>query len=378
MTDAVRARMPTARSRDSSAAGQPGVQGTREELFSSLSSELRCSLDEDYGFLHLEGGWRGVLGWRHEELRGCSWAELVHPADRRRTHRAIDRLLASGGAESGLKLRMAAASGGHRLISWMLIAGPGPDRIIALGLAEPVQPTGERVALEGRVAELEAECEAVEQFAGMAAHQLAEPLVIAESSALLVAEELGADLDPFLRARLDAIGRGAARARQLIDALLHDARTAHRLPDLKPVRVGEVVHEVLGSMQAALLERGARTVVGPQPTVRADPVLLRVIYENLLYNALKYGPREGGEIRVDAQLASRGWRLSVTSEGSPIPEADVPRMFEPFRRLPDERRAQGSGLGLAICARLVERLGGTIGVEPREHGNSFFFVLAPA
>jgi signal transduction histidine kinase len=378
MTDAVRARMPTARSRKGIAAGQAEVQATREELFSSLSRELRCFLDEDYGFLHVEGGWRGVLGWRLEELRGCSWEELVHPADRRRTHKAIDRLLASGGAENGLQLRMAAASGGHRLVSWTLMAGPGPERIIALGIAERLQLTGERAALEDRVAELEAECEAVEHFAGMAAHQLAEPLVIAESSALLVAEELGEGLDPFLRARLDAIGRGAARARQLIDALLHDARTAHRLPDLKPVHVGEVVHEVLGSMRAALLERGVRTIVGPQPTVRGDADLLRVIYENLLSNALKYGPREGGEIRVDAQLEPRGWRLSVTSQGTPIPRPEVPHMFEPFRRLPDERRAPGSGLGLAICARLVERLGGTIGVEPREHGNSFFFMLAPA
>ena len=76
---------------------------------------------------------------------------------------------------------------------------------------------------------------AVERFAGTAAHQLAEPLVIAESSAILVAEELGADLDPLLRERLDAIGRGAARARRLMDALLADARTAGRPLELGPV-----------------------------------------------------------------------------------------------------------------------------------------------
>ena len=69
--------------------------------------------------------------------------------------------------------------------------------------------------LAARLTELEDRYMAVERFAGTAAHQLAEPLVIAESSAILVAEELGSDLDPMLRGRLDAIGRGAARARRL-------------------------------------------------------------------------------------------------------------------------------------------------------------------
>ena len=46
--------------------------------------------------------------------------------------------------------------------------------------------------------------------------------------------------------------------------------------------------------------------------------------------------------------------------------------------MPGERRAPGSGLGLAICARIVDRLGGTIGVEPQPEGNSFYFILPAA
>ena len=99
---------------------------------------------------------------------------------------------------------------------------------------------------------------AVERFAGTAAHQLAEPLVIAESSAILVAEELGADLDPMLRGRLDAIGRGAARARRLMDALLADARTGGRhARRCVPSTLASVVDETLASLEPQIEERSA-------------------------------------------------------------------------------------------------------------------------
>ena len=139
-------------------------------------------------------------------------------------------------------------AGGHRLTCWTFVAGSGTDSILGLGRdahgpADASRDETPSVCLERRNADLAARLEeledryaAVERFAGTAAHQLAEPLVIAESSAILVADELGEDLDPLLRDRLDAIGRGAARARRLMDALLADARTGGTTPAARPGR----------------------------------------------------------------------------------------------------------------------------------------------
>ena len=217
----------------------------------------------------------------------------------------------------------------------------------------------------------------MEGFAATAAHQLAEPLIVAESGAIMVAEELGDDLDPELRARLDAIGRGAARARQMVDALLMDARSRQRL-ELRPSTSTPVVGAGAGGPRAPFATARHRRRRRRCPTVRAEPRLLAVIFENLLSNALKYGPRDGGRIEIPQSATSDGWRLIVASEGAPLPADRRERIFEPFRRVPGERRAPGSGLGLAICARLVDRLGGSIGVEPRADGNTFCFVLPAA
>jgi signal transduction histidine kinase len=366
------------RSRDAS-------DGVREAFFASLSRELRCTLDAGERFASVEGAWAPLLGIEPADLHGWHWDEIVHHADRSRMAGALARLRSRGGVERNLVVRLALPDGSHEETTWTFLTGPAPDCFIGLGRCEAPHEDGDREALARlerenaqlteRVAELEERSAAVERFAGTAAHQLAEPLVIAESSAILVVEELGPDLDPFLRDRLDAIGRGAARARLLIDALLQDARSAEEPLDLSPVDVGPVIAAAIGALGDRLEERSVKPVVGPLPTVRAEPRLLSVIFENLLSNAIKYGPRVGGEIRIDAVREGDDWRLSVTSPGTPLPESERGRIFEPFRRVPGERRAPGTGLGLAICARLATRLGGRIGVDPQPGGNSFFLIL---
>jgi signal transduction histidine kinase len=107
--------------------------------------------------------------------------------------------------------------------------------------------------------------------------------------------------------------------------------------------------------------------------------LLSVVLDNLVSNALKYGPRRGGRVVIAAQRRSERWRISVTSGGMPIPADEAARIFQPFHRVPGERRVPGIGLGLTICARLMERLDGTIGVEAgAEDGNTFWIELRPA
>jgi signal transduction histidine kinase len=230
--------------------------------------------------------------------------------------------------------------------------------------------------LETLVAELEARNAALEAFAAMAAHQLAEPLIIVESAAILISEDLDPDVDPLLRDRLHAIGTVAARGRRQVDALLLDARTADSPPELSSVDVSEVVHEVLELLASRIEQRRATIDIGPLPVLHAVDGLLTVIFENLISNALKYGPRQDGRIWVDAEPAAEGeWCFAITSEGPPIPPDDAERLFEPFRRGAQERRSNGHGLGLAICQRVVHRLGGSIGVVPSPTGNCFYFVL---
>jgi signal transduction histidine kinase len=95
-------------------------------------------------------------------------------------------------------------------------------------------------------------------------------------------------------------------------------------------------------------------------------------------NALRYGPRTDGEVRIEARRERTQWRISVTSRGPTIRKEDRVRIFEPYRRGTHERRVAGAGLGLTICRSFIERHNGDIGVVPARGGGNRFWFTIPA
>ena len=100
---------------------------------------------------------------------------------------------------------------------------------------------------------------------------------------------------------------------------------------------------------------------------------------NLLSNAVKYN-RPGGRIVVDAEPTDNGMlRLSVADTGPGIAEQDLGEIFEPFTRLKPSSHGdiEGSGIGLTITKRLVEMMGGRIGLQSALGQGSLFWIELP-
>jgi signal transduction histidine kinase len=198
-------------------------------------------------------------------------------------------------------------------------------------------------------------------LAAFVAHELIQPLLHAEAVARALSEAgraLGAAGD------LDAFRSGTARARRLAEALLRDAQTGERRLERRPVDTHRLAEETAMLLAPQIADRDVDVEIGALPEVRADPVLLGGVFMNLFTNALKYGPRSGGRIRVGAEREAAAWRFRVASAGRPIDPAERDRLFRPFVRGTAERQEPGSGLGLALCRRIVERHGGEIGLRP--------------
>jgi signal transduction histidine kinase len=242
-------------------------------------------------------------------------------------------------------------------------------------LPEPRRsPPGDVAGLRARIDELERHNEELHRFSAAVAHELKEPLIAIASYATLLTERLAGALDAESAQDLEALVRGATRMRVIVDTLLQRARSALP-PERVRVELAELAEECAATLEPEISGRGARVVVRSLPAVTGDPLLLCSVLQNLLTNALRYGAREGGVIALAAARAEGGWRITVDGDGVPIGAGDRARIFDPFQRGRGERRAAGIGLGLAICREIVEQHGGTIGVEPLEHGNRFFFTL---
>jgi signal transduction histidine kinase len=237
--------------------------------------------------------------------------------------------------------------------------------------------------LSARVAQLEREKADVEAFAAIAAHELLEPLVMAEAYVAMVCERLDEHRHADSRRDLDALSRGSARTRLVIESLLHDARTSGRALSRRAVDLNTVLGDCLLVLAPEIEARGLHIEVGRLPTVACDQGLILGVFRNLLLNALKYSPRRAGAIHVGVTEETGERRFFVESDGPTIPPEDREAIFEPFHRGKDERRARGSGLGLTICRSIVERHGGTIGVSAATgngggRGNRFYFTLPGA
>ncbi len=229
--------------------------------------------------------------------------------------------------------------------------------------------------LEARIAKLETRNAALTRFSFEAAHELMEPLVIAEGAAQLVIEELGRDLDPFLRRRLEAIGRVSADTRLLVEALVQDAGMSERSLEFRRLNLRDVVDDSMALVEQRVKSQGIDVVIGPLPTMRIAPQLLSIIVRNLLLNAVKYASRDKGKIRIQARRTGAEVRLSVASAGTPLEPALIERLFRPYERGEERRDEPGFGLGLAISSRVARRLGGRMGATSTRWGNTFFVVI---
>jgi signal transduction histidine kinase len=191
-----------------------------------------------------------------------------------------------------------------------------------------------------------------------------------------------------LRQLVPTFGVMAASAKRtvsLIDELLDVTRARLRRSlqlNRRPTDLVALLHEGIDEYQTSddqpriRLRSQSPTLVGCW-----DQARLERLFGNLLSNAIKYSP-SGGDVEVEvshvAKSADRWAVVKVHDHGMGIPAADLPFIFEPFKRATNVGpRIGGSGIGLTSARYLTEQHGGTITVESEEGAGSTFTVRLP-
>ncbi len=139
----------------------------------------------------------------------------------------------------------------------------------------------------------------------------------------------------------------------------------------------EVFDECLStfSKPAAEKEMKFSTDIPEDFRVYADLDLMKIVANNLVGNAIKYGS-EHGTILIRAKKNADGAEIEVYNDGTPLTEADQEKLFKRFSRLPDQLKKQrGTGLGLFITKEIIKLHDGRIWVETKPFGNSFVFTI---
>ncbi len=174
----------------------------------------------------------------------------------------------------------------------------------------------------------------------------------------------------------DVLGEDGNRyVERMSHCTLYMQRLIHDLIDLSRVgRLADVAADVdLAELVRTIADEASSTHpavrfhVGPLPVVTADPVGFRQLYTNLVENAISHGGRPDLAVTVTATSRVDGsLELSVADDGKGIPPEHRERVFGVFERLDGPSSSSGTGMGLAICRKIVELLGGSIGIHGTE------------
>ena len=236
-------------------------------------------------------------------------------------------------------------------------------------------------ALEQRVRERTAELEAanreLEAFSYSVSHDLRAPLRTLNGFSKILVDEEGPALSDHGRHLLQRIQAASLRMDRLIEDLLNLASLGRQELKRADVDLTDIAEVIRSDLVEAQPGRSVAWHIQPGLAARADPVLIRVVLDNLLRNAWKYtAERAEADITFTVQVAGAENVFCIRDNGAGFNPAQAYKLFKPFQRLHKSDRFEGTGIGLATVSRILQRHGGRIWAEGAEgQGAAFHFTL---
>ena len=359
-----------------------------EKVFALSPTPIVVGALEDGRYLAVNEAWLQLHGYQRADLEGQGSLSLgvwADPADRAR----IVEMISRGIEVHRLPTRFRKKSGEifETLYSATLADWKGNRAIIAAPqdvtelrrAAEEIRNLNETLELrvKQRTAALEEANRELEAFSYSVSHDLRAPLRALSSFSALLGEKSSVSADAEAASYARRVNAAASRMGTIVDALLDFSRLSRRELALRPVNLAERVDSVIGDFAHLTAGRSVRWVVGPLPVVQGDAILLRLVLQNLLDNALKYTiSRDEAVIEIDSKWVDDANVIRVKDNGIGFDMLYAAKVFGVFERLHAEGEYEGTGIGLANAQRIVQRHGGRIWCEatPGE-GAAFFFSL---
>jgi PAS domain S-box-containing protein len=344
---------------------------------------------------------RGIItdvNQQMEALTGCTRDELIgapfknYFTDPDRAEAGIKRVL-SGSKVTDYELTARARDGKETVVSYNATTFHDRDRKLQ-GVFAAARDVTERKRFERTLQENNIELErakaaaekanlAKSDFLSSMSHELRSPLNAILGFAQLISSD-SPPPTPAQTASIDQILHAGWYLLELINEILDLAQIESGKLALsrEPTSLAEVLLECQAMIEPQAQKRGIRMTFpnsGCPYFVDADRTRLKQVLINLLSNAIKYN-QPNGTVVVDCTMiaakrnAAERIRISVRDTGAGLPSDMLSQLFQPFNRLGQERSTEeGTGIGLVMSKRLVELMGGLIGVDSIVGSGSVFW-----
>jgi PAS domain S-box-containing protein len=236
-----------------------------------------------------------------------------------------------------------------------------------------------RLELSCSNAELVSANKELESFSYSVSHDLRAPLRHIDGFTRILKEEHSGGLSPEGLRYLELILAAANHMGHLVDDLLALARIGRKEFVRQKTKLDQVVRQAIADLPPETVEREIEWHIEPLPEMYCDPGLLRLVFSNLLANAVKFSrARRPAVIEVGTRKSDGVTTLFVRDNGVGFDFKYADKLFGVFQRLHRQEDFEGTGVGLATVQRIVHRHGGCIGAESQpDCGATFSFTLGP-
>jgi PAS domain S-box-containing protein len=232
--------------------------------------------------------------------------------------------------------------------------------------------------VKARTAQLEAANRELEAFSYSVSHDLKAPLrAIAGFSSILIEDHYD-KLDDEGKHLLNVVQGNAQKMGELIDDLLALSRVGRKEIDLSEIDMDKLAKTVFDEIKATVPEREIQFDIKPLPSTNCDEGLLRQVFFNLLFNAIKFTKfKEKAIIEVGgyAEGAENVYYVKDNGVGFDMQYND--KLFRAFQRLHSDKEFEGTGIGLATVQRVINRHGGKTWAEGKVNEEATFYFTLP-
>ncbi|SMD36011.1 PAS domain S-box-containing protein [Reichenbachiella faecimaris] len=228
-----------------------------------------------------------------------------------------------------------------------------------------------------KVAELiKSKNQEMEQLTYVASHDLREPLLTIKNYVRVLKEDCIDILSEEAELYISSILRATGRMDNLITGLLDYSRLGVS-KKIEMVNLEELLISIQQDLDKIIDVNKATIKVNPMPTIPAYPLEIKLLFQNLIHNAIKFHNNDTHPvITISSKKIKKGLQFEVKDNGIGIDEKNRSTIFTIFRKLHKKKEYEGTGIGLAHAKKIVEIHNGTIWVESElNKGSSFFFTI---
>ncbi len=232
--------------------------------------------------------------------------------------------------------------------------------------------------LLGAMSQIESRVVERDTFLHMLSHDLRQPLNTIVNFSGILENECGDKLPETAIKNVRRIRKSGERMQALLDTLLGLVRLEQRQIVFLPVPLARVLSGVEDDLAAQLSPSAGCVESADLPVVAGDESLLRVVFQNLVSNAIKFA-REGVPplVKVTAARIDKGHEIRVCDNGIGMAADHLQNIFGEFVRLHSRKSYEGTGLGLSICRKIVQMHGGSITAASEVGRGSCFTLYLP-